>query len=237
MNGLRALEMAAGAWAEVISKRRTEGIAALLKETHVVLATEDWTRIAADFDKGMAAFSGIIGVKCAFWAQLPWYSCVMLHWDEKIARHGARYCLDMWQGLSEEAKNKLPPFLHNFLGKPMVRAQLQRWVAKEVLRAELPREVLSIMAPLTFVPIAERVIEGHHSIIKKRVGYARAGPVACSMALRSSSLLEHILHNHPGQFENLVQSFEEARHLRSFARARGPSAPEASLPSQSLPPS
>ena len=62
MNSLRAPEMAAGAWAELLRARLTEGIATLLAETHVVLATEDWTLIADDFDKGMAAFSGIVGI-------------------------------------------------------------------------------------------------------------------------------------------------------------------------------
>ena len=221
MNTLRAPEMAAGAVTDLLQKLRSEGVSELLAATRVSLPAEDWTRIAQDFNQGMSAFSGIIGVKCRFWGQLPWQACSMLHWNEEIAKKGCKECLELWAAASPPGKAALPLIIRNLLSEPHTLEQLQRWESGVVSRAELPREVLASLAPLTFIPIAERVIEAQHSIMKKRLGYARAGPVACSMALRGGSFLEQVLRKEPGQFEVLVQCFEEARHLRSFAMRRG----------------
>ena len=221
MNTLRAPELAAGALPRLIEQKTAEGLANLLKESCVSLPLEQWGHIADDFQRGVAAISAIIHTKCSFWLQLPWHACGMLHWDEGLARRCGASCMQAWDALEASQKAKQLPFLRALLSEHEHRCALERWIAGELARVQLPREVLEILAPLTFVPVAERIIEAQHSIIKKKVGFTRAGPVACSLALRSGMFLEDTLRKRPHELESLIECFEEARQLQQFALNRG----------------
>ena len=221
MNTLRAPELAAGALTDILEKLMTDGVSSLLKDTCVALPSDQWASITLDFQKGMTAFTAIIQTKCSFWGQLPWRACGMMHWDESVAVKCASLCMDAWDNLEQSAQQSHLPFLQRLLSDPLCRNHLDEWVAGEIVRTQLPSHVLEILAPLLFVPVAERVIEAKHSIMKKRAGFSRAGPVACSLALRTPMFLGPVLQKHPAELNTLIECFEEARHVRAFAERRG----------------
>ena len=85
-----------------------------------------------------------------------------------------------------------------------MRQELQRWLHGEIIRAELPVAVLQVVSSFAFTPVAERCVEAQHSIMKKHLGFNRAGPLACSVALRSGTLIAPTLTQKPEMLRGVV---------------------------------
>eukprot|EP00969_Alexandrium_andersonii_P134125 5932667-Alexandrium_andersonii.AAC.1 len=74
---------------------------------------------------------------------------------------------------------------------------------------------------MRFVPIVERVIEGSHSLLKKRAGHNRASPASLSATLRHPLVMEPIVTRGPTDLEHLVECIASVRHIRQCVGALG----------------
>ena len=130
--------------------------------------------------------------------------------------------LRLYDALDEPARQLLPADVRDFLSaEGPLRRHLCSWLRGDILRAQLPVEVMKVIASFAFIPVAERCVEAQHSIMKKRLGFNRAGPLACSLALRSGTLIAPTLLRQPEMLKELAAVFAETRHIRKYATSRG----------------
>ena len=81
-------------------------------------------------------------------------------------------------------------------------------------------KLLQTLAPLFFIPVAERNVEGIHRDVKLNAKFWRLGPARVSLAVRMAEIRKR-LQSDEKFFTHLVQKFELARHPRSVAIALG----------------
>ena len=224
LNTLRAPECAAGDLHALISPMVEGAPASLLSQTIVTLPSETWAEILADLQSGLLAVRSVLSVKLGFWRQLPWSACVLAHFQEAKAIESAKVCLESWDSLPALTRDSYPSSICKlFAHAGPFREHLQRWVEGGCARAMLPADLLLCISRFNFIPIAERCIEAQHSRVKKRTGFNRAGPVACSLALRGGSFIEGTLQRDPTLIRDLATCFQDARHVRRYALSRGSS--------------
>ena len=80
--------------------------------------------------------------------------------------------------------------------------------------------LLQALAPLHFVPIAERNVEGLHRDVKLNAKFWRLGPARVSLAVRMPEMKRR-LQGDECFWNELVQKFELSRRPRSMAAALG----------------
>ena len=221
---LRAPECACGDFRRLVADVTQQGPSALLQRTHVTVSVQEWHAILADYDRAVSSLRTILALKTSHWERLPWLLVGAAHFCESKARDAVSASIAAWDALPENRRESLlmPSCIHQLMSERGPHRQpLQAWVAGNISRENLPGDTLAIIAGFNFIPISERYIEAKHSIVKRHGGYHRAGPAACSMALRGGPLLESCLARDPAHFADLVSCFADARRIRKFATSRG----------------
>ena len=86
--------------------------------------------------------------------------------------------------------------------EPFHRNAIDECIRGEVVRTELPRQVLETLARLAFYQL-QRGSMRHNT--QSCMQNAQAGPVACSLALRSGMFLDGVLRKDPAQLLNVLR--------------------------------
>lgn len=93
MRGCRAPEVASGVLFYVLNEAFTSSLGRLAVSWRPVLTTAEWTGLLSEFNRGKSHLVYIVTLKMAHWQELPWLLCQVGHYDETIAREGAKKAL------------------------------------------------------------------------------------------------------------------------------------------------
>ena len=222
LRSLRAAEVACGDLSQLMKTTFSLVEGQLLRCCRVPTSPDEWGQIVHDLKQGLAGVSAILALKLQCWQELPWIACGLAHYNEQKAMYCCQAALQQWEKASPTQRQQCPSEVACLFSDAGFLHVLQQFASGELPRAELPDAVIFRIARLYFIPICERRVEGKHSVIKKRTGYHRAGPVAVSLALRHQEVIEEALERDPRRsFVNLATCFSSARHVRAWAKRMG----------------
>ena len=211
--GCRAADMAAGQllhFAESVFSLRFADFASALQNP---LSVDAWGRLRQEWSKAAAFVCENLKIRLGFYQSLPWIILGGTHADPAKARKCLQEAQSLWHDLPEDARSMQHVMAQELFSPGPLRDDLQRFVSDcEPLNA-CPR-LEEYLAPLTFVQIAERIIEGAH----KDLGTLpkRHSMTALSIQLRAPEL-NRSLPLKPDSFESLLEQFVIARKVRRFS--------------------
>ena len=213
--GKRAPELAAGEHVHMMSEQ-LDLIAAGVSRGMASLSEEDRTTLMADLQiaRGLIEFG--MNSKLGHWALIPWHLAGVLHHDNGVARACARSCCDQWDRSPIEKEHHRTSNL--FLSSDSsFRPELEKF-AEGAPWAEVSDELVCAIAPLRWVPVVERLIEGRHALINNRItGHKkRRHPTTVSLA---SGRLDEFLRRVQLRPEMMVEVASAMPHVRSFRKA------------------
>ena len=177
------------------------------------LSVDAWGRLRQEWSKAAAFVCENLKIRLGFYQSLPWIILGGTHADPAKARKCLQEAQSLWHDLPEDARSMQHVMAQELFSPGPLRDDLQRFVSDcEPLNA-CPR-LEEYLAPLTFVQIAERIIEGAH----KDLGTLpkRHSMTALSIQLRAPEL-NRSLPLKPDSFESLLEQFVIARKVRRFS--------------------
>ena len=219
MKGRLLPDIAAGKLAEVLKNLCDVALTELLTRDHGSITPEQWATICGDFERARALMVAGLIVKMDWVLRLPWKLAVIAHHDHKIARTIGRRIVEEYDAMP----NDLRAASHRVSARVLalgteMRAQLEQFLAGTPM-ARLPALCREILV-LKFICLAERYIEGTHSLVSRWLRSKRYLPVAVSLARRFPSM-ELMLQQHPECLQSLVECFEECRSLKALPALTG----------------
>ena len=179
---------------------------------HIRLSVGQWGRLKDDWDRAAAFISQNLKVRLQFYESLPWVILGGAHPEPQTARSCLERALGLWEKLPEEAKHlqhKLATDL--FMPGPLLD-DLQRFLSGEELE-DCPC-LEPYLAPLCFVPIAERIIEGAHKDLGEVSN--KTSMTALSIEMRASEL-NRTLSLQPDLFQKLLECFVITRAVTKIS--------------------
>jgi len=179
LRGCRAPEVADGELLRQLDKCFSRALGKFTLEWRCRLSEEDWAFFLSEFAKGKSHVVYIVTMKTENWLQLPWAACVVGHFDEDIARRGARKQLASFLSCPDPAVNHRVT-MTVFTG--IIGEQLQQFVGR-ARRDSLP-EFYKLCCKFAGIPITERMIERPHGTIKLNTAFKNAGPLRVTSSIR-----------------------------------------------------
>ena len=213
-SGCRAPEMVAGKLDDLAKSLRGTSFGNFMADSHVTLSAELWGDLRQEWLKGAAYIVEDLKVRLDFFQHLPWVILGGCHHDVGEARRQLRRAIELWEKVPQDAQSLQHHLCQHLFLTDNLRDELLAFVSGyEPLSAYAALE--TFLAPLTFVPIAERIIEAAH----KELGSvsAQKSPTQYSIALRVPEMTQ-LLDIQPESFSKLVEAFTQARNLREFAQ-------------------
>eukprot|EP00969_Alexandrium_andersonii_P236373 10435611-Alexandrium_andersonii.AAC.1 len=104
MAGMRAPEWASGELPSRLQEAKTHRLERMTSEVSRWTSAADWDIIVSDFELGCKFLELGLGVKLAFWSQLPWVLAGLAHHFVHVARNTARTAVDMFDAMGHEAQ-------------------------------------------------------------------------------------------------------------------------------------
>eukprot|EP00435_Cladocopium_sp_Y103_P062474 s1685_g24.t1 len=212
--GCRAPEMVNGQLEEFAKQLGSVDFNKFVASCQVHLPVDSWAKLREEWERGVRYLVENLQLRLAFFKALPWVIIGGAHPDVHVARALLRRALELWEGLSEATK----PLQHSkaielFTGP--LRDVLDAFLRGDDALEDYPL-LERFLAPLSFVQIAERIIESAH----KDMGAIprNSGVTALSVQLRAPQL-NRLLSLKPESFGDLVTEFGIARKIREFAKA------------------
>jgi len=106
--GRRGPELAAGALKAFLDEVRSQNAASLLLQMRG-LEERRRAQILNDYNRGVQHFVCVVTMKFALYQEIPYKLLSIAHFDEEVARAGARECMRQWEGaqrLADECRQK-----------------------------------------------------------------------------------------------------------------------------------
>ena len=179
---------------------------------HTRLSIGQRGRLKDDWDRAAAFISQNLKVRLQFYESLPWVILGGARPEPQTARSSLERALGLWEKLPEEAKHlqhKLATDL--FMPGPLLD-DLQRFLSGEELE-DCPC-LEPYLAPLCFVPIAERIIEGAHKDLGEVSN--KTSVTALSIEMRASEL-NRTLSLQPDLLQKLLECFVVTRAVTKIS--------------------
>ena len=185
LRGRRAPELACGEISSFLDELKNEFSGAWLASPQ---CTADWSQ-------ALQRMQFLLELKFGFWTTLPHALAGLCHPCDDKARLCARNVLAQWQCLKESGSECLHASRFSLCRKLLDAGEL-RELTLRFMRGELSRtdadmaEWRKALAPVSFIPIVERSVEGRHAQIHRIVARApnKSGALL-SLSLRTPLLL------------------------------------------------
>ena len=213
--GKRAPELAAGDLTRLASQDLDE-IAVQVSIGMASLSEENSTKLMADLQHARGLIEFGLKAKLGHWGLIPWHLAGVLHHDLGVARACARACLQQWDQCPVEAEHHRVSNLFLSADSPL-RPELVKFAAGTPW-AEINDELVCAIAPLRWIPVVERLIEGRHAMINTRItGHKkRRHPTTVSLA---SGRLDEFSRRVTIRGDFMMETAEALKLVRSFRRA------------------
>ncbi|CAK9110214.1 Uncharacterized protein SCF082_LOCUS51195 [Durusdinium trenchii] len=211
MAGCRAAEMTAGHLTVFEEQLRRPCFNDLISSSGVSLTVGAWDRLRDEWQRGALYVVENLKLRLSFYNNLPWVILGGCHFDADVARGALKRAKELWLDVPSKARALQHPQAQKLLQDGPLRLELDSFLDGKQLH-ELPA-LEAFLAPLTFIQIAERIIEGAH----KQLGDATSqkSPNQYSIALRIPELMS-LLDRDATAFGRLVECFSEGRKVQRF---------------------
>ena len=214
MMGCRGPELAAGQLDVFAQEVFHVQFHELVMNCGVVLQSETWASLRQEWFKGGAFIRENLKIRLGFYEALPWVILGGAHPDEETAKSCLKKGLDLWDALRPDAvalQHKLASDL--FKAGPLRQEPLGFLASDDVKALQECPLLEAFLAPLSFVQVAERIIEGAHKDLGPIPKHG--GMSALSIQLRAPQLTR-CLELEPACFGDLVDAFVECQKIKKF---------------------
>lgn len=161
MRGLRAPELSAGQFLDLLSSLWQVSAAEVLRVLPAAMEERDRKAIMQEFDRARAHVAFYFTVKLSHLQELPWKILQLGHRNEVVAQMAANDILS-------SASPHPHPFVQKLCQPGPLRQACQRWIGGESLSAGNMKELRKFVATMRFVPTSERAIEGQHAKVHRQ---------------------------------------------------------------------
>ncbi|CAE7272921.1 unnamed protein product, partial [Symbiodinium pilosum] len=179
---------------------------------HARLSVEQWGRLRAEWDKAGAFISENLKIRLGFYQGLPWVILGGTHPDREKAMACLQQGQHLWDALPGAARHLQHRLAKDLFTPGPLHDDLQHFLSGEFLE-DCP-SLEAFLAPLTFIQIAERIIEGAHKDLGVLPKYHSM--TALSIELRAPEL-NRSLSLRPELFGKLLECFQAARKIRKVS--------------------
>ena len=215
MMGCRAAELVAGQLDSFAEELCQTQLNEFLSSRLVQLSAEQWGRLQHEWRLGSAFICENLKIRLGFFQALPWVILGGTHPDIEKAKACLRRARFLWEELSEDARLLQHQKARELFETEVLRDELNKFLTSDAELGEVPG-LEAYLAPLTFVQVAERIIEAAHKDIG---GPAKHGTLSVmSIRVRAPELLR-TLALEAESFQQLVDAFDAARRVRTFAES------------------
>ncbi|CAE7232970.1 unnamed protein product [Symbiodinium sp. KB8] len=212
--GCQAAGLVAGHMETFAETFAQTGFNDFMSKNPTALSTEQWGRLASEWHKGGMYFHENLKIRLAYLQALPWVILGGTHSDSELSKGCLRKALRLWDELPEEAKVLQHHKAQHLFKVGPLRADLERYLLPDASLQDCPM-LEAFLAPLTFVQVAERIIEGAHKDIGAMPKFHSM--TALSITLRAPQL-NRCLALQPDAFTMLLEAFARARKIKQFAQ-------------------
>ena len=218
MRGKRSAELASGQVDAVLSELFNIRLSVEEDSLRNSLSEEDSRKLDEEFNRAKAYLHFGLVQKFEFWQKLPWLLTGLSHHFTSIAREVARSCIAQFDASMSKPKMELKDhhaLSQEFLmpGGPL-RAAMEDFARGMNMSVDLETAV----APLKFVPVVERVIEGMHRDVKIASKHVQLGPTRVSLAVRLPEIMR-LIEADACVRDELIRLMDLTRHARKCAGA------------------
>ena len=210
--GCRAAEMAAGQLETFRSKLFSVRFNDFVGSCQARLSVEQRGRLRAEWDKAGAFISENLKIRLGFYQGLPWVILGGTHPDREKAMACLQQGQHLWDALPGAARHLQHRLAKDLFTPGPLHDDLQHFLSGEFLE-DCP-SLEAFLAPLTFIQIAERIIEGAHKDLGVLPKYHSM--TALSIELRAPEL-NRSLSLRPELFGELLECFQAARKIRKVS--------------------
>ena len=212
--GLRAPELASGAWKRIMEALFNTGLSKLLEAitTHVRDCLGD---IIADFEKGKECVFAVLELKLQPWTVVPWICAGLGHPDQTVAKTVAVKVLELWAKLTPDEAQRQHRITLIFCLPGEVFNQLREFATQDVDIWSLAALALEV-AKLRMIPVVERSIEAKHAIAHLKGVFRRVSPAYVSLHLKMP-VLERGIKRKAALLDEVVAAFSSARKVRKLS--------------------
>ena len=152
MRGLRAAELSSGEFLDILRRLWAVSAVQVLRVLPANLTRPDRTLIMQEFDCARAHLAFYFTLKLTHLQEMPWKILQVSHSNEVVAQLAAQ------EALSSACRHPLVAKLQGTM-----KHACEGWLAGESLMGPGKTELQQFIAPLRFIPISERPIEGQHA--------------------------------------------------------------------------
>ena len=210
--GCQAAGLVAGHMETFAESFAQKGFGDFMTKNPASLSSEQWGRLASEWNKGGMYFQENLKIRLAYLQALPWVILGGTHSSTDLSKGCLRKALRLWGELPEAARPLQHSKAQELFGP--LRDELERYLLPESSLQDCPL-LEQFLAPLTFVQVAERIIEGAHKDIGDLPKFHSM--TALSITLRAPQL-NRCLALQPAAFTVLLEAFGCARKIRRFAQ-------------------
>ena len=190
LQGMRLPELVADMHDKILKSAADCNFAELLEDTAGWCAPAEWQVVARDFHAAAAHLQFEFKLKMHFTQTLPWSLAALAHHDQAVARRCAKQAMDVYDNMAPHLREHVHRKAKRFLDPQRgLRSEIAKF-CDGADRSSLSLRARRSIATFRFMSIAERIVESSHKDVKKSAGYDRAGPVAVSLSVRTSVVLE-----------------------------------------------
>ena len=152
---------------------------------HCQLTAVQWSDLEAEWKRGCQYLCENLRLRLAFFGKLPWSILGGCHPDPEVSRRLLAEARDAWNDLPADSHELQHPVAKQLFGGFLMKEELDSYLSGESALEDLPL-LETFLAKLTFVQVAERIIEGAHKDMGKVTN--SKSPSALSIALRAPEL-------------------------------------------------
>ena len=160
MKGKRAAELACGSLGDTLEKLESFALQCFAEDPGKELNEQERNTVTKDFEYGRVFLRFGLSSKFNFWQQLPWKLCGLAHHWPSQARTCAQACLEEYQETQNNVRiqdeHHHPLTLEFLQAGTELRNDLERFASGGLMSQQLALAC----APLKFVAVAERIVEG-----------------------------------------------------------------------------
>ena len=219
MKGRRAPELAAGECQKfILSVLGNRGREVLMACAPWLSKKSDQKRLVREFGYCRNHVAFVLTLKLRAWELLPLKISGLAHPCQATAKRVASELVA--QLTSEPSKFGAHPVSSAFKDSQELEDELRAFAAEDTSLTSLPK-LSACVAPLLFIPVTERLVEGTHAAMKREITRARnAGLAHLALNYHLPELTSH-LENEPESLAMLAKVADTLRSPMDVVRALG----------------
>ena len=215
MAGCRAPELACGKVSEMLEELQSFEPHEVIVDCGPRLSSkEDREQLLAEWQRGVAYISNDLSARLRYWQGLPWLLAGGAHPTASKARKALQEARAASDGLSESARSECHILVQKVFTVEPLCSDVAAFIDSDLPLSAFPN-LFQFLAPLALAPTAERVIEATHRQMTGSLK-GKTSVNSFSLFLRVPEMLKHLSMT-PRAFGNLLEAFQQVRHIRSFA--------------------